>query len=276
MRLEGKIAVVTGGGRGIGESIARRFARAGAAVVVADRDAQSSEAVATALGEEFGVATAWFQVNVGYEEQVEALFAHVRHTVGDVDILVNNAQGYNGVAPLIEKTTGEFDYSMRTGFYASFWAMRAAFPSMRQRGGGSIINLVSLDGVSGKPMVSDYDVAKEAIRGLSKVAAREWGRYQIRVNCLAPAAATPLYKNSARQWPGFNDAIVAATPLGRVGDPETDIAGVALFLASADSQYLTGTTLFADGGSFLAPPRATVATGDDIPRPERAIRWVKA
>jgi NAD(P)-dependent dehydrogenase (short-subunit alcohol dehydrogenase family) len=274
MRLEGKVAVITGGGRGIGEAIARRFAREGAAIVVADRDAASCQAVAESLREEFGARTTWFQVNVGYEEQVDALFAAVRREMGHVDLLVNNAQGFNGVAPLVEKTTGEFDYSLRTGFYATFWAMRAALPLMRGGGGGSIINLVSLDGVTGKVMVGDYDVAKEAIRGLSKVAAREWGPYQVRVNCIAPSAATPVLENSTRQWPGFTDAIVKATPLGRVGDPETDIAGVALFLASEDSQYLTGMTLFADGGMFLAPPKLPVVTGEGLPRPERRIQWV--
>jgi NAD(P)-dependent dehydrogenase (short-subunit alcohol dehydrogenase family) len=274
VRLDEKVAVITGGGRGIGMGIARRFARAGAAVVVADRDAASSESVADDLHREFGAPTAHFEVNVGYEEQVVTLFDRVRGKFGGLDILVNNAQGYNGVGPLIEKSTGEFDYSLRTGFYASFWAMRSAFPMLQERGGGSVINLVSLDGVAGKPMVGDYDVAKEAIRGLTKVAAREWGRYQIRVNCIAPSAATPVYDNSARQWPGFADAIINATPLGRVGDPEVDVGGVALFLASKESQYLTGMTLFADGGLFLSPPRVPVVNRDDVPRPQRRIRWV--
>jgi NAD(P)-dependent dehydrogenase (short-subunit alcohol dehydrogenase family) len=271
-RLAGKVAVVTGAGRGIGRAIAQRYAQEGASIVVADRDIVTSEATAKELASEFGVKTAWFRCNVGYEDQVEALFEDVAREMGRVDVLVNNAQGYNGVAPLLDKTTGEFDYSLRTGFYASFWAMRAAFPLMRPQG-GSVINLVSLDGISGKPMVSDYDVAKEAVRGLSKVAAREWGKYQIRVNCIAPSAVTPVYERSAGQWPGFAQAIIDATPLGRVGAVDTDIAGVALFLASPDSQYVTGMTLFADGGLFLTPPRVPVESDEAILRPERRIHW---
>jgi NAD(P)-dependent dehydrogenase (short-subunit alcohol dehydrogenase family) len=275
MRLEDKVALITGGGRGIGRGIAQRFAGEGASVVIADRDLASAELAAEELAKEFGVATAAFATNVGYEDRVEALIEGVRSEMGRLDVLVNNAQGFNGVAPVTEKTTGEFEYSLRTGFFGTFWAMRAALPMLRERG-GSIINLVSLDGIAGKPMVSDYDVAKEAIRALSKVAAREWGKYQIRVNCIAPSAITPVYERSARQWPGFADAIIKATPLGRVGDTVRDIGGVAMFLATDDSVYLTGMTLYADGGIFLAPPRVPVETGEGIPRPERRLEWVQS
>jgi NAD(P)-dependent dehydrogenase (short-subunit alcohol dehydrogenase family) len=142
--------------------------------------------------------------------------------------------------------------------------------------GGSIINLVSLDGECGEPLLSDYDVTKEAIRGLSKVAAREFGPHGIRVNCIAPMAETPTMERSDRQWPGFRQNLIDGCPLGRIGDPEEDIGGVALFLASNDSRYVTGMTIFADGGFFLSPVAAEIELDDQVARPERALAWLPA
>ena len=274
MRLSGKVVLITGGAVGIGRGIARRLIREEATIVIADRDRTEGEEAARQLSEEFGREVGFIQVNVGYEEEVERMIAEVDQKFGRLDVLVNNAQGFNGLAPLLEKTTGEFHYSLRTGFYSSFWAMRAAVPIMRRVGGGSVINLVSLDGECGEPLLADYDVTKEAIRGLSKVAARELGAYQIRVNCIAPMAETKTMERSNQQWPGFRDNLVRACPLGRIGDPEEDIGGVALFLASDDSRYITGMTLFADGGTFLSPVRANINLDDQITRPERSLAWL--
>jgi NAD(P)-dependent dehydrogenase (short-subunit alcohol dehydrogenase family) len=276
MRLKDKVVVVTGGARGVGRGIARRLIREGAQLVIADRDIDAGSKTASDLGEEFGQPAHFIQVNVGYEDQVVQMIGEVDATFGRLDVLVNNAQGFNGVAPLVEKTTGEFDYSLRTGFYSSFWAMRAAVPLLRRAGGGSIINLVSLDGECGEPLLADYDVAKEAIRGLSKVAARELGQYQIRVNSIAPMAETLPMVRSDGQWPGFRERLRRACPLGRIGDPEEDIGGVALFLASDDSRYVTGMTIFADGGLFLSPPGTDLTFDDRLDRPQRALAWVPA
>jgi NAD(P)-dependent dehydrogenase (short-subunit alcohol dehydrogenase family) len=244
--------------------------------VIADRDGDEGSRTATELGEEFGQPAHFIQVNVGYEDQVVEMIGDVDATFGHLDVLVNNAQGFNGIAPLVQKTTGEFDYSLRTGFYGSFWAMRAAVPLMRRAGGGSVINLVSLDGECGEPLLADYDVAKEAIRGLSKVAARELGQYQIRVNSIAPMAETLPMARSDGQWPGFRERLRRACPLGRIGDPEEDIGGVALFLASDDSRYVTGMTIFADGGLFLSPPGTELTFEDQLDRPQRTLAWVPA
>jgi NAD(P)-dependent dehydrogenase (short-subunit alcohol dehydrogenase family) len=276
MRLKDKVVLVTGGARGVGRGIARRLIREGARLAIADRDGDAGRKTVTELGEEFGQPAHFIQVNVGYEDQVVQMISDVDAAFGQLDVLVNNAQGFNGIAPLVEKTTGEFDYSLRTGFYSSFWAMRAAVPLMRRAGGGSVINLVSLDGECGEPLLADYDVAKEAIRGLSKVAARELGQYQIRVNNIAPMAETLPMARSDGQWPGFRDRLRRACPLGRIGDPEEDIGGVALFLASDDSRYVTGMTIFADGGLFLSPPRNELTVEDHLSRPERALAWIPA
>jgi NAD(P)-dependent dehydrogenase (short-subunit alcohol dehydrogenase family) len=274
MRLANKVVLVTGAARGIGRGIARRFLREAALLVIADRNRSEGEATALQLSEEFGSSVDFIHVNVGYESEVERMMAEVGEKFGRLDVLVNNAQGFNGLAPLEEKTTAEFHYSLRTGFYSSFWAMRAAVPLMRSVGAGSIINFVSLDGECGEPFLSDYDVAKEAIRGLSKVAAREFGGYQIRVNCIAPMAESPTMEHSDQQWPGFRANLINACPLGRIGDPEEDIGGVALFLASDDSRYVTGMTLFADGGIFLSPVRADVGLHNQAERPVRTLAWL--
>jgi NAD(P)-dependent dehydrogenase (short-subunit alcohol dehydrogenase family) len=273
MRLTDKVVLITGAARGVGKGIARRLLREGAAVVIADRDRVEGEEVATQFAKEFTSPVEFMPVNVGYEDQVTRMIADVESTFGRLDVLVNNAQGFNGLAPLVEKTTGEFDYSLRTGFYSSFWAMRAVVPIMRRSGGGSIINLVSLDGETGEPLLSDYDVAKEATRGLSKVAARELGQYQIRVNCIAPMADTPTMDRSESQWPGFRENLIRSCPLGRIGDAEEDIGGVALFLATDDSKYVTGMTIFVDGGLFLSPPELNMKVEDQLARPERKLAW---
>lgn len=273
MRLENRVVVVTGAAQGIGRGIARRLAREGAVMVIGDRDDERGRATADEITEDYGVATHFRQVNVGYEDQVDAFFEWVVGELGRVDVLVNNAQGFNGLAALEDKTTGEFDYSLRTGLYASIWGMQAVFPTMRDQGGGSIINLGSLDGVMGRPFISDYDIAKESIRGLTKVAAREWGQHQIRVNCICPSAMTLATERAIHQFPGFGETVLKSTPLGRIGDPEDDIGGVALFLASDDSQYLTGMTLYADGGMFLSPPIQPAAPDPSLARPERRVAW---
>jgi len=274
MRLNGQVALVTGAATGIGEGIARRFAAEGATVVVTDRDGPGAATVAAALRDTFGTTATDMKVNVGYEDQVTRMVEQLIAEHGRLDILVNNAQGYNGMASLQDKTTAEFDYSLRTGPYASFWAMRAAFPQMREQGGGSIINLASIDGINGRPLLSDYVMAKEAIRGLTKVAAREWGPYQIRVNCLAPFAASRVVARSTERMPEFANLLKSAPPLGRVGDCEQDVGGVALFLACEDSRYVTGMTIYADGGMFLAPPPVPTEVDPSWPRPKRELQWV--
>jgi NAD(P)-dependent dehydrogenase (short-subunit alcohol dehydrogenase family) len=275
-RLDGKVVLITGAAKGIGRGIARRFAGEGATLVLVDRDKDLGEATAAELVDDFGIKASFRQANVGYEDQACDAVRDAGETHGRLDVLINNAQGFNGLSSLLDKTTGEFDYSLRTGFYASFWTTRTAVPFMRQAGSGSIINFVSLDGIAGEPYFSDYNVAKEAIRALTRVAARELGPMQIRVNCVAPVADTPTMERSERQWPGFADNILKALPLGRLGDPEEDIGGVVLFLASEDSRYVTGMTMYADGGLFMSPPRMIAEPDTQAARPERRLVWQPA
>jgi NAD(P)-dependent dehydrogenase (short-subunit alcohol dehydrogenase family) len=252
-RLAGKVALVTGAAQGIGRGIARRFAREGAAVVVADIDVAQGEAVAASLVP-LGAAGALFvAADVADGPAVQAMVDAAVARFGGLDILVNNAQWVAPKVPLLEKTDEMLARTLDTGLWATFRAMQAAVPVMRRRGGGRIVNLCSLIGLSGAPLYGDYAATKEAIRGLTRVAANEWAADGILVNALAPVARTPAVDRYATDHPDAVAAAEQANPLGRLGDPEDDIGGAALFLASDDARYVTGITLFADGGAHLRP-----------------------
>jgi len=172
---------------------------------------------------------------------------------GRVDVLVNNAQGYVPRAPLEEITDEEFDHVFVTGAKATFWSMLAVLPHMRAQGGGRIINFVSLAAERGDPMLGPYNATKMAIEGLSRTAAREWGKDNILVNCIAPAALSKRGQDFAARDPERFARLMEARPIPRLGDPLLDIAPIAVFLACEESRYLTGHIFYADGGSHLAP-----------------------
>ena len=140
---------------------------------------------------------------------------------------------------------------MRIGFTSSFWSMQAVFPHMRRNGFGRIVNLCSLNGVNAHMYTAEYNTAKEALRTLSRTAAREWARHGITVNVICPAAVSVAYEAFKAASPENAELLLRQNPMGRMGDPEEDIAPVAVFLASEGSRYLTGNTLFVDGGSHI-------------------------
>ena len=250
-RLVGKVTLVTGGAQGVGRGIARRFAREGAVVVVADVDAGGGSAVAASLPALGARGARFVATDVGDPAAVQAMVAAAVDFGGGLDVVVNNAQWVSPKVPLTDKTDEMLARTLGTGLWATWWAMRAARPHLQARGGGRIVNLCSLIGVAGDPLYADYAATKEAIRGLTRVAAREWAADGILVNAIAPIARTPAVDRFAAEDPAAVAAAEAANPLGRLGDPEDDIGSVALFLASDDSRYVTGTTLFADGGAHL-------------------------
>ena len=178
------------------------------------------------------------------------MVALATQSFGTVDALVNNAWGGGKVSRLEDKTDELMQHGLDVAYFGSFWAMQAAFPVMKQRG-GSIINLCSLNGVNAHMGTADYNGAKEALRALTRTAAREWAPYGIRANAVCPGAKSAAFKQMAAKHPELEAMADAANPMGRLGDPETDIAPVISFLASDDSRYLTGNTLFVDGGSHI-------------------------
>ena len=248
--LDGKVAIVTGAGDGIGLGIARRFARDGATVVIAELDPETGAAAAEAL-ETLGATARFVPTDVTDRDAVEAAVDATLEEFGRVDVLVNNAWGGGTMVRLEHSTDEQMAHGLRMAFYAAYWSMLRCFPAMRDAGTGSIINICSLNGVNAHPFTPEYNVGKEALRTLTRTAAREWARHGIRANVICPGAATATYRAVEQAMPEMIAQILAQVPMGYMGDPERDIGGVAAFLAGDDSRYVTGNTLFADGGGHI-------------------------
>ncbi|WP_329409164.1 SDR family oxidoreductase [Nocardia vinacea] len=246
-RLAGKVVLVTGAGQGIGRGTARALARAGADVVLAGRTVTKCEAVAAEI-EEFGGSAFAVACDVTDRAQIDAAVAAVARRFGGLDALVNNAQ--TSLQRLIAETSPEdVEVCWRSGPLATLYAMQAALPLLRARGGGSIVNFGSSTAIDGDATFGAYAMAKEAIRGLSRVAAREWGRYGIRVNIVVPVALSPAAADFSRTEPERFRAMTKNIALGRMGDPEADIGQAVVALVSDDLAYLTGDTLMLTGGA---------------------------
>ena len=248
MRLESKVAIVTGAGQGVGRGIALALAAEGARVVVAGRTLDKVEAVAKKIAERGGLALP-VRCDVTARADVDALVATAVEAYGSIDILVNNAQS-SSQGRLEDVTAADVDRNFGSGPIAALWCMQACLPHLKEHG-GTIINLGSSTGVQGDPGFGAYAMAKEAIRGLTKVAAREWGRYGITVNVICPAAESPASEAFFEAHPEHLTRIERETPLGRFGRSEEDIGRACVALASDDLGYLTGATLMLDGGRCI-------------------------
>jgi NAD(P)-dependent dehydrogenase (short-subunit alcohol dehydrogenase family) len=244
MRLDGKIAIVTGGAGGIGAAITRAFVAEGARVLCADLvDALPGELAA--LGEQ----VAFLSVDLRAADAAARIRAVALDRFGTVHVLVNNAHA-SVQAPLLEHTQEAFDLSFGTGFYPTVRLMQACYPELKTNQ-GAVINFGSGAGLEGSRTQASYAAAKEAIRAVSRVAAHEWGRDGIRVNVVCPFAATPGVQRWTEAFPEAAGATVAGVPLGRIGDPLHDVAPAVVFLASDEARYITGQTLMVDGGSLM-------------------------
>ncbi|MDB5425184.1 MAG: family oxidoreductase [Phenylobacterium sp.] len=249
--LDGKVALITGGGAGIGRGVARRFVREGAAVVIAEFDVAACAGVERELTEELGGRALVLKTDVGARAQIEAAVRAGVERFGGVDILVNNAFSLAPRVLLEHKTDAILDKTLKGGLWAAWWAMRAAKPSMVARGGGSVINFYSIEVQTAAWLDADYIVNKAALLGLTRSAAHEWGRFNIRVNAIAPAAMGQAFHRMAAEIPGYAEAAADRKPLRRNGDPEADIAPVALFLASDMARFVTGELIHVDGGLHM-------------------------
>lgn len=248
--LDAKVALVTGAGQGIGRGIARRFAREGAAVVIAELSVEHGALVQQEL-EQFGARALFVRTDVSSKADVRAMVDTAVTAFGRLDILVNNAIRVPTPVLLEKKSDAMLEQQLGIGVWGTWWAMQAAMPVMRAQGGGRIINFTSLDVSTGAWLHADYSVAKAGIEAMTRSAAIDWARYGILVNALAPVAASTAFEQMCRERPGFREGASASVPLGRMGDPEQDIAPAALFLASDDSRYITGATIPVDGGLHL-------------------------
>ena len=264
-RLQGKVALVTGARQDIGRGIARRFAHEGARVLVTEWNAETGARTAGELAA-LGGEGRFLKTDVGDRAQVEAAVAAALLAWGRIDVLVNNAWAGPPMGRVEWKTTEEMEKSLRVGFLSNFWSMQAVFPHMKKQGGGRVINLCSLNGVNAHMYTVHYNAAKEAVRALTRTAAREWAPHNILCNIICPAAATETYRSVMDANPAMEKALLAAHPMHRMGDPEEDIGGVALFLASEDSRYVTGNTLFVDGGSHINGSPWAPELPEELPR----------
>ncbi len=244
-RLSGRTALVTGGGQGIGRGIALALADDGASVTITGRRAEALDHVLKEIEARGGVARATVG-DVGVRADAERMVAETVDAFGRLDALVNNAQS-SVQRMLAETSDDDVMLAFRSGALGTLYTMQAAFPYLCERG-GSIVNFGSSTAITGDASFGSYAMAKEAIRGLSRVAATEWGRYGIRVNTVVPSAMSPAAQEWRDRHPETFAAHVKHTPLGRLGDCETDIGRAVAALVSDDMRYLTGGTLMLGGG----------------------------
>jgi NAD(P)-dependent dehydrogenase (short-subunit alcohol dehydrogenase family) len=249
-----RVVIVTGAGRGVGRGIAQLLAKSGARVVISDIRADRLGRTAAEL-EALGAESLAIECDVASRAAQFALVERAIGRFGRIDGLVNNAQGLRPTAALENISTQDMDVLLDTGPKAALWGMQAAFPHMRAQGWGRIVNVASAAGLMGAAGYGPYNAAKEAIRALTRTAAREWARHGIVVNCFCPAAAghrRPPGEEASFQKESW-ERMYRYHPMGRDGDPETDIAPVVLFLLSDACRYLTGETLKVDGGGYMCP-----------------------
>lgn len=245
-KLEGKVAIVTGGGTGIGLGVSKALVKEGAIVVITGRRAEVVEAAAEELRTLGGKVLA-ISGDVGSRADCKAVVEQTVKEFGTVDILVNNAVSMT-TGKLEEATDEVIDMTVRSGLYGTLYLMQYCFPYMKERG-GKIINMGSAAGENGDVMRGVYGAVKSSIGGLTRCAGLEWGRYRINVNMVCPIASTPLWEENARQQPANAKKILDSIPYGRMmGDPEKHVGRVVVFLASEDSEYITTRTFFVDGG----------------------------
>ncbi|NDV12719.1 SDR family NAD(P)-dependent oxidoreductase [Crenobacter caeni] len=249
-KLTGRAAIVTGAGGGIGQGIAHALADAGATVFVAEIDRDAGAACAEAI-RAAGHRAHFVHTDVTSRASLEALVDTAVREAGRLDILVNNAWRGRGLARVEALDDDALEGGFTMAVLAAQRLMRAAFPHLKAGGCGRVISLCSLNGVNAHLYSADYNAAKEALRALTRSAAREWAEYGICCNVICPGAASEAYRRFAETNPDNAARIAQANPMGRVGDPLADIAPVAVFLAGDASRYLTGNTLFVDGGAHI-------------------------
>ncbi len=246
--VDGKVIIVTGSGRGVGQGIARHLGKGGARVVVAEWKPDLLAGTVAEL-EALGVDVLGVECNIMERAEIDAMVAATVARFGRVDGLVNNAQTFRPLAAMADVSEDDVDVFYRSGVLGSLWAMQAVHPHMAAQGWGRIVNFASSMGITGGRGFGAYNASKEAVRALTRTAAREWATDGIVVNCIAPAAADH-HGEAAKQSEGYR-IFVENCPMGRQGDPETDMGPLAWFLCSDACRYLTGHTFMADGGAFM-------------------------
>jgi len=247
--VDGRVVIITGAGQGIGRGMALHLGKHGARIVVAEWKAHRVERVVDELTG-FGVDALGVECNILQRPSIEAAVATTIDHHGRVDALINNAHTFTPRASIADTTDDDIELNHGT-VKGTLWAMQAVRPHMQAQGWGRIVNFASAAGITGMAGYAAYNASKEAIRALTRTAAREWGRDGIVVNAIAPGAASKRGLESAARNEEAYREFARTHPIGRQGDPEDDIGPVALFLCSDGCRYLTGQTFMVDGGAFL-------------------------
>lgn len=253
-RFEGKVILITGGGKGggIGYGISTAFAKEGANLVITGRSTGKLEAAKEELERLYGIQVLPVQADGGVEEDVKQVIERTIQTFGRLDALVNNAQNSASGVMLVDHTKEDFDKAIYSGLYATFFYMKYAYPHLKETA-GSVVNFASGAGLFGRVAQSSYAAAKEGIRGLTRVAATEWGPEGINCNVICPLVMTEQLAQWKEAYPEAYAKTVQGIPAGRFGDPEKDIGRTCVFLCSEDAKFISGETITMQGGSGLRP-----------------------
>lgn len=247
MKLNRKVALITGGGGSFGCAMALLFAQEGADIAINDINLSSAKKTA-AVVKKSGKRAITLEANVADVDEVDAMINRVVNELGGIHILVNNAGIPSEIVPTIEQSVDNWDKVIAVNLRGTYLCCRRAGQWMVANRTGKILNISAASAISCRPMIASYGASKAGVSNLTRVLASEWGKYNINVNCLAPGLVlTDLSKEAMKGNRKMVEMIMQRTPLGRLGTPE-DIAHAALFLVSEDSRHVTGITLPVDGG----------------------------
>src|SRR6478672_5482750 len=250
--LTGKVAIVTGSSRGIGRAIAEALADHGAKVVISSRKAPACQEVADAINARHGDGTAIVvPASISSKEELQTLVDETRKQLGRIDVLVCNAASNPYYGPMAGISDEQFRKILENNVLANHWLIQMAAPGMLERSDGSIVIISSIGGLKGSPVIGAYNVSKAADIQLARNLAVEWGKHNVRVNCIAPGLIRTDFARALWENPQTLKAVTSRTPLGRIGESD-EIAGAAVYLASKAGSFMTGQTIVIDGGATIA------------------------
>jgi len=244
--LDGKVALVTGASKGIGAAMARGLAEFGAKVVISSRNIKALSQVVSELNQD-GLEVSAFAANMSNLDEINALMEHTVSHYGGLDILINNAAANPVFGPIHKTNERAFDKIIDVNLKGPFELSKVAYPILKERGGGSIINIGSIGGITPEQYIGIYSVSKAAINNMTKAMAQDWGPDNIRVNSICPGLIKTKFSEALWKDESILNRFLEKIPLARAGEVE-DIAGLAVFLASDASAYCTGGIYMADGG----------------------------